>query len=64
MFEEAREALRGKKTYISAGLLIAVCAAEMMGLDVVPGIDKSNALATAWESGILVFIRTGIAAKE
>jgi hypothetical protein len=63
MLKELHDALCGKRTYISAGLLILVCIAEQFGYDVVPGIDKSNALATAWESGILMFIRAGIAAK-
>ena len=51
---------RGKRTYITAGLLIAVCVAELFGMDVVPGIDKSNAVGTAWESGILMFLRAGV----
>lgn len=58
-----REALMGKKTYIAAGLLILVCAAEYFGIDVVDGIDSKNALSTAWESGILMTIRAGIAAR-
>ena len=63
MLQEFRDAIKGKKTYITAGLLIVVCAAELMGYDVVPGIEKSNALATAWEGAIGMTIRAGIAAK-
>lgn len=63
MLSDMRAALRGKKTYIAAGLLIAVCAAEYFGLDVVDGIDQKNALKTAWDSGILVTIRAAISAK-
>mgnify|MGYP001609856711 CR=1 FL=1 len=64
MFQEFRDAIKGKKTYITAALLIAVCAAELLGYDVVPGISKDNALATAWEGAIGVTIRAGIAAKS
>jgi hypothetical protein len=63
MFDEFRDAIKGKKTYISAGLLIAVCVAELAGLDVVPGIEKSNALATGWEALIGMTIRAGIASQ-
>lgn len=59
--EQVKDWLSGKKTYIAAGLLIVVCGAELAGIDVVPGIDKSNALATAWEALIGIFIRAGIA---
>ena len=61
MFNEFRDAIKGKKTYITAGLLIAVCAAELIGYDVVPGITADNALATAWEAVIGMNIRAGIA---
>jgi hypothetical protein len=63
MINDIRTALSGKKTYIAAGLLIAVCVAEYFGIDVVDGIDRSNAIKTAWESGIFVTIRAAIAAK-
>lgn len=59
--DNVREFLSGKKTYIAAGLLIVVCAAEYLGIDVVPGIDPSNALGTAWESLLAIFLRAGIA---
>lgn len=61
MLNTIREALQGKKTYIAAGLLIVVCAAELLGIDVVPGITADNALATAWEAVIGMTIRAGIA---
>jgi hypothetical protein len=63
MLNELRAALSGKKTYIVAGLLIAVCAAEYLGFDVVKDIDQTNALKTAWEALIGVTIRAGIAAQ-
>ena len=53
--------LSGKKTYIGAGLLALVCLAEMFGIDVVPGIDSTNALKTLWESGLVATLRAGIA---
>lgn len=52
--------LQGKKTYISLGLLIAVCTAEYFGIDVVPGIDKDNAVLTAWGALSGMFMRAGI----
>ena len=61
MFNDIREILKGKKTYVAAGLLVLVCAAEYFGINVVDGIDEKNAMATAWESGILMTIRAGIA---
>ena len=61
MIQEFRDFVKGKKTYITAGLLMVVCAAELLGYDVVPGIEKSNALATAWEGAIGVTIRAAIA---
>lgn len=63
MINDIRELLRGKKTYIAAGLLLVVCVAEYFGVDVVAGIDQTNALTTAWESGIFVTIRAAISAK-
>jgi len=63
MFNDLRDAIKGKKTYITAGLLIVVCAAELMGYDVVPGIEKSNALATAWDGAIGMTIRAAIASQ-
>ena len=62
MLQDIRDFLSGKKTYIAAGLLIVGCGAEYHGIDVVPGIDQSNALTTAWEALIGIFIRSGIAA--
>ena len=55
------EFIDGKKTYITLGLLVLVCVAELFGLDVVPGIDKSNALQTAWGSVAGIFMRQAIA---
>jgi hypothetical protein len=63
MISDIRNLLSGKKTYIAAGLLFAVCVAEYLGIDVVKDIDDTNALKTAWESGILIAIRAGIAAR-
>lgn len=63
MLNDIRSALAGKKTYVAAGLLIVVCGAELLGIDVVPGITPDNALATAWEAVIGMTIRAGIAAK-
>ncbi len=63
MINDLRSALSGKKTYIVAGLLIVVCAAEYLGLDVVKEIDQTNALTTAWDALIGVTIRAGIASQ-
>lgn len=57
-----RDALAGKKTYIAACALVVVCGLEYFGVDVVQGIDQGNALATAWEAMIGIFIRSGVAA--
>lgn len=37
------EMLNGKKSYIAGLLMIAVGLAEMFGIDVMPGVDASNA---------------------
>lgn len=63
MINDIREALKGKKTYIAAGLLLVVCVAEYLGIDVVEAIDQKNAIKTAWESGIFMTIRAAIAAQ-
>lgn len=59
--DKVKDWLGGKKTYLAAGLLVAVCAAEYFGVDVVPGIDKSNAVATGWEAVVAMCLRAGIA---
>lgn len=53
--------LAGKKTYISGGLLVAVCVATFFGIDVVPGITADNAASTAWQAVIAMCIRAGVA---
>ncbi len=54
-------ALSGKKTYIAAFLTAVVCIAEMLGYDVVPGIDQGNAMQTLLTAVFASTIRDGIA---
>jgi hypothetical protein len=63
MISDIRKFLSGKKTYIAAGLLVVVCAAEYLGVDVVKDIDQTNSIKTAWEAVVAMTIRAGIAAK-
>jgi hypothetical protein len=58
--EDALTFLKNKKTYISLGLLLAVCAAEKAGVNVVDGIDPDNAVTVAWGAVTGMFMRAGI----
>ncbi len=61
MVKDVLEFISGKKTYISLALLLAVCAAEKFGIDVVDGIDANNAVAVGWGAVSGIFLRAGIA---
>lgn len=58
--KEILEFISGKKTYISLALLLVVCGAEKLGIDVVAGIDANNAVTTAWAAITGMFVRAGI----
>ena len=53
--------LDGYKTYIAAGIGIIIGLAELAGIDVVPGVDASNALNFIYQAILGVTIRHGIA---
>lgn len=61
MLNDILEFASGYKTYISLALLILVCAAEKIGINVVDGIDASNAATVAWGAITAAFMRSGIA---
>lgn len=50
----------GYKTYAAAATLALVCLLEMAGVDVVPGIDQSNAFGFLMESVMGGTIRAAI----
>jgi len=60
MWQDILEFISGKKTYISLALLLVVCAAEKLGVDVVAGIDPNNAVTVAWGAVSGMFLRAGI----
>jgi hypothetical protein len=53
-------ALSGYKTYIVAALALLVGAAELAGFDVVPGVDKANAMDFILNGVIGATLRSGI----
>ena len=52
--------LAGYKTYLAVGVAIIVAIAELLGIDVVPGIDQSTALNALWAAVTAGFIRNGM----
>lgn len=64
MINDILEFTSGYKTYISLALLILVCGAEKLGIDVVSGIDATNAATVAWGAITAAFMRSGIAKSE
>lgn len=54
----------GKKTFITALLMIAVGLAEMFGMDVVAGVDQSNAMLMVSAGFAFFFNRQAIAKVE
>lgn len=52
--------MQGYKTYIAVGLAVAIAAAELFGIDVVPSIDKDTALNALWAAITAGFLRSGI----
>lgn len=52
--------INGNKTYILSWLSLAVGVVELFGMDVVPGIDASNAMTTIQAALTAIFLRHGI----
>lgn len=56
--------LNGKKTYLTAILMILVGFAEMFGMDVVAGVDASNAMILVSNGFAFLFGRMAVAKVE
>lgn len=51
--------MKGYKTYIAAGLAVAIAAAELFGIDVTPSLDQSTALNALWAAVVAATLRSG-----
>lgn len=57
------KAIEGYKTYIVAAASVAIGVAELLGYDVAPGVDRSNALQFIITAITATTLRDAIAKK-
>ena len=53
--------LQGKKVYILCAIAVLIGGAELIGIDVLPDVDQTNALSWIWSGAVGAAIRGAIA---
>ncbi len=64
MLTDVRIWLQGKKTYILGAIAVLTGIAELVGIDVVPDVDASNALNYIWAGLGMATLRAGIGSDK